>query len=162
MSRFLTPDEFIVRVGEDEVLQIAGTGYSNGSGRVVDEVRLNQALGYADDLINGFVLGRHPWLRGSAPGQIPELLKGLASDIARYRLRDEDNNRSLMAESVRDRYRDALLVLGQIQKGQADLVNEAAALAPDALPARPRADIDRARLGGPASCSDALLSGWLS
>ena len=92
---------------------------------------------------------------------MPDLLKGLSADITRYRLRDEDVNRSLMTETVHTRYRDALQVLRDVQKGFVDVVRDRLDGA-DLNPAEVAAGggTDLTRISGPASRADSILEGW--
>ena len=62
-----------------------------------------------DGLIDGYLSGLY-----SVPltVPIPSLVEGIAADLVRYRLYDDQ-----ATEAVRDRYKDAIKMLEQIQKG---------------------------------------------
>ena len=159
MSRFLAPSEFIDRIGEREAASIAGTGgFNTLEGRSIDIDEVTRELNHAEDLVSGYVLGQHPWLRDTDIADVPDLLKGFTSDITRYRLRDKAGNAGQITETVETRYRDAIKMLQDIQRGKLDLirVGSAAGDPPEAI----NSD-ERAQISGPAPTVDATLKGWM-
>lgn len=158
MGRYLTVDEFVSRVGEREALAIAGTGaFNSAEGRSIDRTEIETELRHAEDLVGGYVLVRHPWLVEVTVDAVPNLLKGLTSDILRYRLRDKAGNTGQITETVERRYRDALTMLRDIQQGKLDLVREDLG-----QPATIAADgSGLTRIAGPAPTVDDTLQGWL-
>lgn len=158
MGRFLTADDFIAQFGEDEARQIAGSGDFNSlEGSQIDHDAIEAEIAFADELIAGYVLARHPWVGAQAVADIPNLLKGLGGDIARYRLRDKQGGKGQVSETVETRYRDALKRLEAIQAGKLDLLRDradGAALDPAQLPGAPN---DVARISGPAPRVEIIL-----
>ena len=125
MSKLLAQEELVARLGEREVLQIAGTGdWNTPEGRALDEAAIARELEHADSVVLGYVLGRHPWVDGLDTADMPDLLKGFAADIARYRLHDRAGNAGSIAETVKDRYRDAMAQLRDLASGKLDLPRE--------------------------------------
>ena len=123
MSLFLTIPELESRIGSDELLQIAGEGAWNGlEGRSVSEVKVSAALAHANSLILGYVRARYPSIATLVAVDQPDVLKGLAADIARHRLRNEAGNQSLVSEEAKQRYDEALRLLRDMQSGKFDLV----------------------------------------
>lgn len=71
-----------------------------------------EAITNSDDLIDGYLRGRY-----NVPfTDIPNLLEKLSTDISVYNLYSR-RPESEMPETVKDRYKDALKFLEQIQKG---------------------------------------------
>jgi len=110
-TKYLTVDGLLARLGENEAGQILGSGL-RGS-RVIDRAKAEMEIQAVDALIDGYVLVRYP--RGIKP--VPALLKGIAYDIARYRLRGLGGQSDSMAEVVKARYQDALKALQNISNG---------------------------------------------
>lgn len=125
MGRFIDLQSLIDSVGEDELVQVAGEGaWNTPEGRSLDVTAIDTAIGYADDLIAGYVLGRNPWLRGVDLADAPDLLRGLALDIVRYRLRNQTGAKGQITDTVKDRYDAAMMTLRDISRGNVDLVDE--------------------------------------
>lgn len=101
---YTTKAEMTGRFGESEIIELTDR---NDAG-VVDVAVLNKSLADADALINSYLGGRYtlPLLT------TPDLLKALASDIARFKLWDDK-----APEEVRQRYDDALAQLKLIAQG---------------------------------------------
>lgn len=160
MGRFLTAEDFIAQFGEGEARQIAGSGdYNSLEGSLIDHGAIEAEIAFADELIAGYVLARHPWVGAQDVADIPNLLKGLGGDIVRYRLRDKQSGKGQVSETVDKRYHDALKRLEAIQAGKLDLPRDRA----------DGADLDglelpesggSARISGPAPGSDAILEGY--
>ncbi len=161
MGRFLTPLDFIAQFGEREVQAIAGTGDFNSlEGSVIDQAQIEAEIVFADELIAGYVLARHPWVAAQDVADIPSLLKGLGGDIVRYRLRDKQGSRGQVSETVETRYRDALKRLEAIQAGKLDLPRDRADGTDLDLAELPGSGSDFARISGPASQASRILEGW--
>ncbi len=79
---------------------------------VIDQAKIDAAIGYADELINGYLRGKYDL----PMSPVPPLLKNLAADIALYRLY---KNRSKLAvpEAIKDGHANAIKLLGAIQAG---------------------------------------------
>ncbi len=161
MGRFLTSEDFIAQFGEDEAQAIAGTGDFNSlEGSQINPAVIEDEIAFADELIAGYVLARHSWLGEQDVADMPNLLKGLGGDIARYRLRDKQGGKGQVSETVETRYRDALKRLEAIQAGKLDLPRDRAEGA-DVNPTElPGSGSDVARISGPASQADKILEGY--
>jgi len=109
---YLDVDAFIARLGEEEALQLAGTGLRDHL--VIDRDRMAAQLIHADGVIDGYVRARYP--RRFAI--IPDVLKGIAHDIARYRLRTAGGQQSAMSEIVKQQNDEALKLLRDIADGR--------------------------------------------
>ena len=156
MARFLTVEMMVARLGEQELHQTAGTGsWNHPQGRTLDTARIDTAIAWADDIVSGYVLARHPWAADLAPAEQPSTLVDAALDLARFRLRDEGGNKSQVSEDVRTRYTDAIARLKDIQAGRFDLPAPASvgAAAPDGPIGQVLAAPGRRR-------AEALLDGW--
>lgn len=77
----------------------------------VNQDRVDEAIGYASELIDGYLRGRYTLPLST----VPELVKKLAVDLAVYRL--FSRRVGLMAEEVEARYRNAVKLLEQVQRG---------------------------------------------
>lgn len=161
MGRFLTSDDFIEQFGEDEARAIAGDGNFNSlEGSQIDHALIDREIAFADELIAGYVLARHPWLNDQAVDDIPNLLKGLGGDIVRYRLRDKQGGQGQVSETVRNRHTDALKQLGAIQSGKLNLPRDRQD-GSDINPVQvPDAALDIARISGPGPQSSKILEGY--
>lgn len=78
----------------------------------VDQAVVDRALASAAELIDGYLRGRYSLPLDPVPG----LLVTLSADIALYRLYAR-RPRLDVPESLADRYKNALKLLGEIQKG---------------------------------------------
>lgn len=158
MGRFLTSHDVVAQFGEDELRKIAGDGNFNlPEGSQIDHGAIDAEIGYADELIGGYVLGRHGWLFEAQVDDVPDLLKGLGGDIVRYRLRDKFAGQGQISETVEKRYRDAISRLKEIQAGALDLVRNDVDGPAAELPAT---RTESARITGPAPRASSLLEGY--
>ncbi len=122
MGRFLTSDGFIVQFGEAEAQLIAGTGAFNSlEGSQIDVAQIDKEIAFVDELIAGFVIVRHDWLRTLAVQDMPHLLQGFGYDIVRYRLRDKKGSQGQITDTVEERYKAAMKGLQAISEGKLDL-----------------------------------------
>lgn len=119
---YTTQAEMVARFGESEIQELTDRV---GAG-VVDASVLSKALSDADALINGYLGGRYSLPLTSTPA----LLVGIASDVARFKLWDDQ-----APEEVRKRYEDALAQLKLIAQG-------VIVLPPDAQGDKPAASAD--------------------
>jgi len=105
---YATQQDLVDRFGSDELIQL--TDRANiGS---IDSTVVSRALGDADAEINGYLAAQY-----SLPlPSVPAVLVRLACDIARYQL-----SADRVTESVRDRYKDAVVFLKSLSKGEAQL-----------------------------------------
>lgn len=105
MSTYATVQDLIDRYGEREIAQV-----SNREGLdVIDTDVVARALGDANAEVHSHVATRYrvPF------DPVPTLLVRLACDIARYRLYDD-----AVPEEIRNRYTDAVRILGKIANGE--------------------------------------------
>jgi len=123
--KYLTVPEFIARLG-DEAEQLAGTGLRDA--RVIDEARLADPLVHADGVIDGYVRARYP----RAFVVVPEVLKGIAHDIARYRLRAKGGQQTAMTDAIKEQYDEAMRQLRDIASGKLTLDVEGDGTQPEA------------------------------
>lgn len=107
---FLTVDNLKAAFGDEELLQIAGLGARDG--RVLDEVRLAEAIAAADGIVAGYIRPRYPTL------PVTPMLTGCAADIARWRLRGRGGQQTAMTDVVQRRYDAALAMLRDISSGK--------------------------------------------
>lgn len=157
MGRYLTPQDFIAQFGEDEARQIAGNGAFNSlEGAQVDAAQIEAEIAFADELIDGYVLAKNPWVSGRAVADMPKLLKGLGGDIVRYRLRDKGAGKGQVSETVEKRYGAALKSLRDIQEGRLNLTRQETDGAPTPAPST-----DSAGISGPGLQSGRILEGYL-
>lgn len=158
MGRFITSSEFIAQFGEAEAQQIAGNGlWNSDEGNQVDLGQIDKEIAFADELIAGYVMKRHPWLADVSVSDVPNLLKGLAGDIVRYRLRDKGGDKGQVTETVETRYRDALKRLEDIQKARLDVPGKPS-VAGDEGGHGTGADL--ARISGPEPQTASILEGY--
>lgn len=147
----LTVAQFVEVVGEEECLQIAGTGPRDH--RTLDEPRIAEALAHASAMVLGYVRDRWPGAIAGTP-----MLRGFAGDIARWRLRGRGGQASAMNDVVKERHDEAISRLKDIAAGKLTLD-----LAPpaDAAPGVAAASNElRVTSGQPAPRRHAMLEGW--
>lgn len=109
---FLTPDEFVSMIGPQEADSLAGVGLRGQ--RTLDRAKLQAALDFATGFIRGYIRARYVL----PMPDVPEILKGIAQDIAVYRLRLKSGDQSGVTEQVQKRYDDACRQLRDIQAGK--------------------------------------------
>ncbi len=103
------PEANIIQLTDDE-----GLG-------VVNQSRVDKAITTADSVIDGYLRGRY-----SLPlSTVPELIKTIAIDIAVYKLYERRNELE-MSETMSMRYKNAVKMLEQLQKGLIKLGIESA------------------------------------
>ncbi len=95
-------------VPEKDILQLTD---DSGLG-VIDQVKVDDAISYADQLIDGYLRGRYPLPLTTVPG----LIKNLSSDLALFHLYSRRIELE-MPESMMAKYKNAIKLLEQIQKG---------------------------------------------
>jgi phage gp36-like protein len=83
---------------------------------VIDQAVVDKAIAHADELIDGYLRGRYPLPLNPVPG----LIAALSADISLYRLYGRRPRLSI-PESLSDKYKNALKLLDNIQKGQITL-----------------------------------------
>lgn len=161
MGRFITSDEFIARIGDREARQIAGNGLHNSSaGSEIVVADIDFEILFVDELIAGYVLARNGWLNDMGVADIPNLLKGAASDIVRYRLRDKNGNKGQVSETVETRFKSAIVYLKDIQAGRMDLVRDRANGSDLDAVDLPTDTHEGAKISGPATQADTILAGY--
>lgn len=122
MARFLSVDEFKVRIGLDELAQIAGVGsFNDPAGRTLDVPKIEEAISFSEDLLIGYARSRYERVETLTPEATPDLVKGLVSDIARYRLRSRSGGQGQVSAEVLKRYEDALAFIRSVAAGKAEL-----------------------------------------
>ena len=110
----LTIEQFAAVFGEEECLQIAGTGARDR--RELDRQKIEEALVHASGIVIGYVRDRWPEAVNGTP-----MLAGFAADIARWRLRGRGGQQSAMNETVKQRYDEAIARLKDIAGGRLTL-----------------------------------------
>jgi phage gp36-like protein len=155
-NALVTIDDLLVRIGERELYQLAGSGNLNDDdGRILDETRLVEEISFASQLISGYLGARYPAIATLDVAAQPDLIKGYAADIVRYRLRARSGDRNTVTEEVRKRYEDAVSWLKDVARGRAnaDLVE----LRDQAQASSQTGDV---RSHMPAARSPGILDGW--
>lgn len=154
MTRFLTVEEFKVRIGLDELAQIAGTGSFNApEGRSIDVPKVEEAIAFSEDLLIGYARSRYAIIETLTPEATPDLMKGLISDVARYRLRSRSGGQGQVSAEVLKRYEDALSFIKSVATGKAELPI-------DGEPINGEAGGQRVQAIIPPSPVPAMLMGW--
>lgn len=110
----LTVEHFVEIFGEEEALQIAGTGSRDM--RTLDRPKIEEALVHASGIVIGYVRDRWPEAVNGTP-----MLAGFAADISRWRLRGRGGQQSAMNETVKQRYDEAIARLKDIAAGRLTL-----------------------------------------
>lgn len=144
---YLTVDEFVAMVGEEEADQLAGTGLRGN--RTIDRDKLAAQLVRADSDINGYVRARYP----RAFAIVPPTLKGVAHDIARYRLRAKGGQQTAMAETIKDQFDQAMKLLRDIADGRVALDSNDDGQADPGATNKVHGEMPPARMPG-------VLEGW--
>jgi phage gp36-like protein len=110
IGRYATLANMIDEFGSRELIELTDRGTPRTN--EIDLAVLGRALARADAEIDGYAQTRYP-----VPlSPVPELVRGLACDIARYRLYD-----AVAPETVRTRYEDARALLRDIAAGKVNL-----------------------------------------
>lgn len=118
---YCTIDDIKDHIPESNIIQLTD---DEGIG-VVNQARVDKAITTADSIIDGHLRGRY-----SLPlSTVPELIKTIAIDITVYKLY-ERRFELAMPESMMARYKNALKILEQIQKGLLKLGIEPAETGP--------------------------------
>ncbi|NIG88533.1 DUF1320 domain-containing protein [Serratia symbiotica] len=107
---YASRDNMVTRFGEREVIALTDLGYT----AAIDDQVLAGGLSTASYEINGDVAGRY---RLPLP-TLPSILKGLACDIARYRLSGTER---VCSDEIRVRYRNAIRYLEGVAAGRVSL-----------------------------------------
>lgn len=122
MPRFLTVEDFTAAVGLDELIQIAGIGNLNRpEGRTLDLPKIEEAISYSEDLLIGYARSRYPVIETLTPEATPNLVKGLISDLTRYRLRSRSGGQGQVSAEVQKRHDDAMANLKSVATGKFEL-----------------------------------------
>lgn len=122
MARFLSIDDFKISVGLDELMQTAGIGNLNDAdGRVLDLPKIEEAIAFAETLLIGYARARYPIIETLTPDTTDDLIKGLISDVARYRLRSRSGGQGQVSAEVLKRYEDAISNFKGVAAGRFEL-----------------------------------------
>ncbi|MCJ8142963.1 DUF1320 domain-containing protein [Ancylobacter sp. A5.8] len=113
--KYLTVADFVARLGEREADDLAGTGLRDA--RELNLDLLSAHLVHADGVIEGYVRARYP----ADFLVVPEILAGIAHDIARWRLRAKGGQQTAMADTVKAQYDAAMALLRDISAGRVTL-----------------------------------------
>ena len=105
---YCTLDDLKNHIPEANIIQLTD---DEGLG-TVNQARVDKAITTADSVIDGYLRGRYtlPLLT------VPELIKTIAIDITVYKLYERRLDLE-MPEAMSNRYRNAVKLLDQIQKG---------------------------------------------
>lgn len=118
MTDYVTLTDLLDYPGQEELAQVAGLGSHNlPEGRSLDEDKINAQIAFTNDLIGGYLAKRYPIVATLTSEQVPELIRGFACDIVRYRLRARSGDRNAVTEEVRIRYDDAVKWLKDASRG---------------------------------------------
>jgi phage gp36-like protein len=105
---YCTLDDIKKSIPEANIVQLT----DDTGTEVIDQTNVDKAISVADSIIDGYMRGRY-----SIPlSTVPELIKTIAIDIAIYKLY-ERRLKLEMPEAMMARYKNALKMLEQIQKG---------------------------------------------
>lgn len=119
---YLTVDELIALHDEQTLLTVARVGgFNSSAGPAIDRDRLQTQIDRAQSVIEGYVLARFPGLVNLATADMPKSLKGAASDLVIYWLRDRVGDAGSVDDTTRERYRDIIDWLKAIRDGKSDL-----------------------------------------
>ena len=108
------------------------------NGTTIDDAKITQAIGDADELIDAYLRGRYTLPFSS----MPTVVKQISVDIAIFNLYSKRPERE-MPETIRARYRDALRLLSDIQSGKATLADASGVVAEPGEYATNKTDDDR-------------------
>lgn len=154
MGRFLTVAEFTETIGLDEVLQIAGIGNLNRpDGRSLDTAKIEEAIAFSEDLLIGYARARYAVIETLTPEATPDLVKGLITDVARYRLRSRSGGQGQVEKIVQDRHDAAMANIKAVATGKFELPIAGEPVNGEAGSAKVGAII-------PPSPVPAILAGW--
>ena len=121
-GRYLTVDELIAMHDRDDLLALAKIGgFNSADGPQIDTARLQRQIDRAQSFIDSFVRARFPRLGDLDAAAMPASLKGAASDLVIYWLRDRVGDQAGVDDVVRARYRDVVDWLRDIRDGKTDL-----------------------------------------
>ena len=109
-TKYATEEEFIEAFGVELTIEL--TNLEDPEAETVDSTVMDRGLTRATSLINGYLSGRYALPLAT----VPELLKSLCLDIARYNL-----GIYAKEDDVRMRYDDAVRQLQQIANGTLNL-----------------------------------------
>lgn len=152
--RFLTIDEFRDSVGLDELSQVAGLGNLNDpAGRTLDLPKIEAAIAYAEDVLIGYARARYAVVETLTPEATPDLVKGLITDVARYRLRSRSGGQGQVDKIVQDRHDAAMTNIKAVATGKFELPITGEPVNGEAGSARVEAII-------PPSPVPSILNGW--
>jgi phage gp36-like protein len=114
-------EDILKSIPESNIIQLTD---DSGTG-AIDQVKVDEAIAYAEQLINGYLRGRYP-----VPlSPVPELIRHLAVDLAIFHLYSRRFELE-MPESMMAKYKNAIKLLEQIQKGLITLGIESADTGP--------------------------------
>ncbi len=122
-------------VPADDILQLTD---DTGVG-VIDQAMVDEAIAYAGELIDGYLRGRYTLPLNPVPG----MMTRLAADIAIYRLYARRPPTGGLMDAITDRYKAAVKILEQIQKGVISLGAESEGKEPGIVVTNKKAE-DRA------------------
>ncbi|ANH04991.1 phage protein Gp36 family protein [Shinella sp. HZN7] len=152
--RFLTIEEFRDTIGLDELSQVAGIGNLNdAAGRTLDLPKIETAIAYAEDLLIGYARARYAVIETLTPEATPDLVKGLITDVARYRLRSRSGGQGQVDKIVQDRHDAAMANIKAVATGKFELPIAGEPVNGEAGSARVEAII-------PPSPVPSILDGW--
>lgn len=97
----------------DDVLQLT----DDDNAGEIDQAKVDEAIAFADELIDGSLRGRYTLPLNPVSGLITQV----ATDIAIYRLYSRRPPVGGLMDSITDRYKNATKILDQIQTGKVSL-----------------------------------------
>ncbi|HSA07668.1 MAG TPA: DUF1320 domain-containing protein [Candidatus Gastranaerophilales bacterium] len=100
------------RVSPDTLIQLTD---DTGSGEI-DSPKINSAISWADEIIDGYIRGRYTLPLAQTPG----LIKNLSTELAVYWLYSRRMTTEI-PESITAIYKDSLKILSDIQTGRVSI-----------------------------------------
>lgn len=118
---YCTLDDIKKAIPEQNIVQLTD---DTGAG-TLDQAKVDDAIAYAEQLIDGYLRGRYTLPLSTIPG----LIKMLSVDLAVFHLYSRRFELE-MSESMMAKYKNAVKLLEQIQKGLVTLGIESADTGP--------------------------------
>ena len=106
--------DLTLEFGHSELWSLAPLESDDKNNKLLDEPKLNAMLVDADAIIHNYLSVRY--LTPITP--VEPILKQVACDLARFRLRNRSGGQSSLTEEVRKRYEDVIKTLEKIRDGK--------------------------------------------
>jgi len=109
---YCTLEDIKKAIPESDIVQLT----DDETGSLIDNEKVEEAIAYAEDIINGYLRGRYPVPIDPVPG----LIRRLAVDLAIYQLYSRRLGLE-MPQSIIDRRKEVIRLLENIQAGKLTL-----------------------------------------